>query len=333
MKYLESISKTFNYFNIINISISLFSKVYVFNRIRTKKLIRELNKFLAKFKHTLNGEQIKRIQFYTIQSCLTNSWFCQLRGKRSNSSEIRKAIYLGAITPLLDDLVDSEKINSYQILEQIHSVNNESSGIMQIISYLYHEITTDCGEEFKLIFTEALIAQDDSISQLQKEKLNHHELFKITKRKGENWTLLYRNILHNQLITGEKEAIRTLGCLLQLTNDAFDIYKDYKNGQQSIYTNADNLEPLYQQFNQLTNQMIAQFMETEYSTKDKRKAIFQIMLIISRGIVCLQQLLLCQKKTDNRFKIEIYSRKELICDMEKFGNIWKMMRICHKYSI
>jgi len=321
------------YFNIMSTSLCLFFKVYILNRIRTNQIISELNQFLVKSNHTLSEEQVKRIHSYTIQSSLTNSWFCKLRGKRANSSEIRKAIYLGAITPLLDDLVDSEKMKSSQILEQIELVNNNSAVIIHIISYLYHKITKECNKEFKELFTEALLSQDESIKQLQKEKLNQSELLEITMRKGASWTLLYRNVLHNKLIASEKEAIQTLGQLLQLTNDAFDVYKDYKNGQQTIYTNTEDLEYMYHQFIQLTHQMIAQFMQTNYSTRDKKKAILQMMLVISRGIVCLEQLMLCQKKTDNRFIIAMYSRKGLICDMEKFGNIWKMMRICHKYAI
>lgn len=333
MKLSGFFSKTNHYCAILTNGISLFIKVYLFNRIRTNQVIHELNSFLEKSNYSLKDEQLKRIRIYTIQSCLTNSWFCQLRGKNANSAETRKAIYIGAITPFLDDLVDSEKINSEQIFEQLRHLDKNSSEKIMIINYLYGKITNACIDKFNSIFTEALLAQDASLKQLQKEKLNHSELLEITLNKGASWTLLYRTILQNPIKNKENEAIITLGGLMQLTNDAFDVYKDFQNGQQSIFTNTNDLEPLNQQFVQLTHQMIAQFKQTDYSMKNKKQAIIQMMLIVSRGIICLEQLLQCQKKTGNQFKIETYTRKELICDMEKFGNIMKTVRVSYKYTL
>jgi len=320
------------YFQISCQSLILLIKIYVFNKFRTNQLIKELNEYLNKFDLDLNKNQIKRIHFYTIQSCITNSWFCMLRGKKANSIERKHAIYLGAITPLLDDLVDLRKLNSIEIINLIQNGKSKNSTEILLIRYLYGKLLKDCTANFKLQFNQALKSQDISLKQLERQKLSESELFEITKNKGANWTLLYRTILKNELQHAEKEAISTLGELLQLTNDAFDVFKDFKNGQQTVFTNCYDLSPIYKQFNDLIWQMIEQFSKTEFSRKNTKRSIIQIMLVVSRGIVCLEQLLECQKRTHDLFQIEKYRRKELICDMEKPINIIKLFKTC-KYQI
>ncbi len=319
------------YINILFSSIILFAKVYFTNRIRTIFLIRELNKFLRDFNFSLTKMQKKRIHYYTIQSCITNSWFCQLRGKKADFKERRRAILTGAITPFLDDLVDSTGMQSNEIIEQINQQGKNKSIIILIIRYLYDRIIKDCNEDYLYAFKLALKAQDDSIKQLKSSKLNQDELLEITLNKGEYWTILYRSVLNNSMLQNEKNAIIALGGLMQLTNDVFDVYKDKLNNQQSIYTNTADLEPLFNDYVSLTKTMIIQFLETGYRMKDIKKTLIQILLVVSRSIICHEQLLECQKRTNNQFKIEMYSRRELICDMEKTGNILKSLKLCYLF--
>ena len=75
-------------------------------------------------------------------------------------------------------------------------------------------------------------------------------------------------------------------------------------------------------------QLIAQFKSLDYSKKNIEKCLMEISTITSRGMVCLNQLIVLQKEK-GVFNIENYMRKELICDMEKFRNILKSF----KYSV
>lgn len=53
--------------------------------------------------------------------------------------------------------------------------------------------------------------------------------------------MLYRSVLGTPLISGEEDAIYLLGSILQLANDMFDVYKDFKNGQQTVFTNTEDV--------------------------------------------------------------------------------------------
>ena len=58
-------------------------------------------------------------------SDFTNSWFCSLRGYAATAKEKHDTFYLAAIMPLLDDLTDSLKIPSIDIIKD-KSYNDKS---------------------------------------------------------------------------------------------------------------------------------------------------------------------------------------------------------------
>lgn len=52
-----------------------------------------------------------------------------------------------------------------------------------------------------------------------------------------------------------------------------------------------------------------------------------MIIIGALGKVCLEQLKKCQQDTDGTFVAASYSRKQLICDMEKWSNRKSYLKI------
>lgn len=308
--------------------IQLGFKIFVLNRFRTNRLLKELKRQCQSKGLALSREQLKRIRFYTMQSCITNSWFGALSGWETSSKEIRRALYVGAVTPVLDDLTDTAGYRFEEMLEKIENIAVGGSTSIFLLKYLYEKTTKDADKTLLDYLGKALEAQDESLQQLQAARLPPEKLQAIAFAKGGYFTLFYRSILRAPLIEGEEEAIYLLGGLLQLANDLFDVYKDSRQGQQTLYTNASDLEALSASYKSLIKKMIAQFLALDYPFKQKKKALTEILIVLSRGVVCMNQLLDCQKKTNNVFDLEKYSREELICDMEKWANIKESIKFC-----
>lgn len=83
---------------------------------------------------------------------------------------------------------------------------------------------------------------------------------------------------------------------------------------------------------ELINEMCVKFLALAYPFKNIRQTQLKIFVILSRGMVCIDQLIACQKSTDNIFLLERYNRVDLICDMEKVVNIKKSIRICYSWE-
>lgn len=294
------------------------------NQQHTKKLFLELNGIL---KEDITVKTNKRISQYTSLSCITNSWFITLRGSHPSEKETKAALYVGAITPLLDDMTDSLGKTSTEIRQIISEQQATAHQVeIKLITYLFNQMKEYCSEDFHRTFDQVLLAQDESIVQTQQAILSHQKIIDITQRKGGLATLIYRQILNNPFDKLEEQAIMTLGFLLQIINDIFDIYKDSQNSQQTLATKTDDIVNLYSFFLERENEFLSEWSQLEYPNKNKLKSLREITVILGRGHVCFNQLIKLQKLNDNIFSIESFERKELICDMEKVSNIYRAAR-------
>ena len=290
-------------------------KVYRQNQSLTTALCNEMS---------IPSDKSERIEFYTVQSAITNHWFSALRGKPVHANEQRRALLIGAITPLLDDAVDEERLTSMEILKALMIGSDDRFAIP---SQMFRELSNPPDAIFLDAFKVALQAQDASIKQLEDQSLSTEELIPITATKGGSWTFLYRTVMDHKIVDGEKEAIYELGYLMQLTNDAFDVYKDLQGGQQTLFTNATDIRPLKQIYQDQITAINDRFLALPFMMKHKRAMLLAVSAIAARGLICIDQLLDCQRTSEDEFKPNEYDRKQLICDMEKPANIWKSIQL------
>ena len=275
---------------------------------------------------------MQRIHFYTTQSAITNDWFATLRGNKITAIEKERALFMGALTPLVDDLNDELKLGANQIWEMVESTENSELTNILLAKHIYTKRQELGSNRILNQCDKALKAQEKSIQQLGDRLLSAEELNNIAYEKGGAATLLYRMALENDLKPEEKSAVMELGYLLQLTNDLFDIYKDLQNKQQTIYTNFPNCEALHQYYVEQIDCVFNSFNSLSYDKNCIDAFLKKISLIISRGLVASNQLREFQQKNGKAFKLQKCKRKELICDMDNLKNIIKSIKYSVKLS-
>jgi hypothetical protein len=294
--------------------------ILVQNKRNTYALFEELEAHLNPKGFALSNEHRKRIAFYTAQSALTNYWFSTLRGKKPTASETKLGLYLGAYTPITDDLMD----NTGSTYQQLRTIAPDSSAEASMFNYLWEKMqpSLKTNTSFAYYFEKAHEAQNESLVQMEPTPLGLNQLREITFNKGAYATLLYRFLLQNEAKEGEVDAIYTLGSILQVMNDLFDIYKDYQNGAQTLVTKTADIHFVKKTLDELEAKLRSQFFTLDYPPRQKQKSWLAIMAIVTRGHIALNHYLDLQ---GNSAKIDIatYPRKPLIVDMEKLGNIWK----------
>ena len=309
-----------NYIQILSVHIRLFYELYFLRKRHVRKLVKQLNGLLA-YDQQLTESQLKRIGLYTSLGFYVNSCLATLRGRKLSQTEIKNTLHLSILTPLLDDLTDVLKLSSTEILEQLNSYTGDNADNMLLPKYLFDQIRDHSnGELFYETFKQALIAQDESLLQLEKPPLTDEQLSRITYEKGSIWTVLFRLMLTTPLEDHEKEAILLFGHITQLTNDMYDVYKDLQNGQQTLFTNASDIVRYEKEYDELTQSMIQSFSSLGYDYKYTRKCLHRLSVITSLGKLCLEQLKSCQAETGGVFKAINYTRSQLVCDMEKWQN-------------
>jgi hypothetical protein len=319
---LLKISAMMKYVRMLRLYLALAVKVYWMGRYQAKKLLEELPG-----DWDLPKPLASRMYFYVAQIVLVNSWVGALKGKKYTREEVRRSLCLGALTPIVDDLTDTEKSTSTEILRELRRQDGPPPEQYKLAKILYAGAFGRPGAESSFLETlQTLKAQDESIRQLGEARLSEKEIEGITKAKGGLSTLLYWTLLEPVAGEKEREAVMTLGYALQQTNDMFDVYKDYQNGQQTFFTNTSDLAHDWERYQQTIASIVEQFMALDYDARGIEACLLEISAILGRGVVCMEHLMEAQKSSDGQFRLGSYSRKQLICDMEKFSNLYRSFR-------
>ncbi|ELR73712.1 hypothetical protein C900_02116 [Fulvivirga imtechensis AK7] len=316
------------YFRFVGAYISYLYHFYQIRRKYGEKVMNELVGRPGLDQQQFTPHQQKRIDLYSYVGLYVNDCLATLRGRKMTGKEIENTLYLSLLTPLLDDLTDNYQLSSAQILEQLDQEGDGHPRQFRLAAYLYNHIRKENKQElFAGTFSEALLSQDDSLQQLGDSGLGAEALFRITCNKGSLWTLLFRLMLDHALKTGEREAVEAFGELIQLTNDMFDVYKDVQNGQQTCFTNTSDIAPLQQNYDHCLEEIVQHFSSLAYEKKHIRKTVGKLLVMGALGKVCLEQLKGCQEGSGGDFTPAAYTRKQLVCDMERWSNRLDYMKM------
>lgn len=316
------------YYNLARYAI----KLYRVKNVHFSLLVKELNHSLKPYGFRLSESQKQRIKSYLIQSCITNEWFSLLRGYGIAKNEWKASLYIGAITPIVDDLMDNDNYNGQNIKAIYKGEAKANTADEHVLYYGYQRLLTCVkNPDYFIEVTDKIAdAQDKSRNQKQKD-ISLTELESYTRNKGGLATLFYRSILDNTPSALEQESIMILGESLQWVNDVFGLYEDYHQGIKTPAIAIADFSIYNRLFHQKLEQLKLAIAKLSYPMKNKNNALISMVLVLKRGEVCMLQLRKLQKDK-NQLEIEKYERKDLLCDMEKVSNFYKSIQLSLKFN-
>ena len=138
--------------------------------------------------------------------------------------------------------------------------------------------------------------------------------------------MFYRTAFDTLPTKGEEDALFQLGSVMQLENDIFDIYKDFKSGIATLPTTLIKVNELYSLYKQQINYFVELCYSMDYPHKQIVKFLDRVMPVLNRGFVCLDNYKYLKNNNKGIFDISSFTRKQLICDMEKLGNFFKTIK-------
>ncbi len=321
-----------NYFcNIIRLAVIWLSFV---QKIRFQKSF--VNKFfnplIDKYRAANDGSLTEKdferaITYATMIPALPGEAFCRLRGKLMTNRERESLTLLASLTGLFDDLFDTKELGydeiRHMLLSPVETEHQESFKKMLIGIYgkaLTRAFSPDSIKAYNLKVLEA-----QQKSKLQKNNTPEpDELRKITYDKGGYSIPVYRCALEGNP-QSDYELLYRLGALGQLENDIFDVYKDLKDDISTLVTTTKSIRELRCEYNAVLDKVYSLIAGTGYPAKGQRRFRLMVSLIAARGMVALDVLERASDKTNGVFVPEKYLRKDLICDMEKPLNIFKLI--------
>jgi len=311
----------------LNVAKIFFLLIKFWTQSKKQKLF--LSKFLHSFDSKLNKSDLDRLKTYGLYvPIFIGESYSSLRGSKLNTNERTAITCLGGMTALFDDLFDETNYSDDFIRNVLENpVKNKSySPQLNLLVELYYLFLENSNHKSstKVLMNKVFHAQVASRNQT-KPTLSQTELETITYNKGGYTMQLYRRAFENDISENEDALFYQLGAIGQLENDIFDVYKDYKAGIKTLATMAIEMKQLERIYQNLHSEIWNKIDKTTFKSKNKEHFKLICSLIISRGYVALSQFKKLSKKTNQIFKTTEYSRKELICDMEKPLNRVKLL--------
>ncbi|CAM4153789.1 class 1 isoprenoid biosynthesis enzyme [Gillisia limnaea] len=303
---------------------------------KQKRFIKnQLKKELTGFRKTNDGSltlaDFRKIRSYYalgVPGILGES-LAVLRGQSLSTKERHCLTFLSAISGLLDDLFDDpnkevQHLRDFILDPEILKPANSYEALLVHLYTLGLSYATQ-PERIKNQALQVYEAQQKSLQQQKAENPNQliHE---ITYSKGGSSFLFYRLCLEQLPEKAEVKLVSHLGGLMQLGNDVFDVWEDFHSGTKTSANTCFSIQQLRKDFSADLSTLFELAEKTSYSKKQIERFLNIISLALARVFACLDQFEKLEINTNNKFQIDKYSRKQLICDMQKPKNQIKAMR-------
>jgi hypothetical protein len=288
---------------------------------------------------SLDQSDFKKITHYygLAVPAILGEEICALRGSSMSNQERSALTYMGAMTGLGDDFVDKQGTSPEMVKAFIetpekftgHSVNEKLflSFYRKSLSYAHDPSLV------KHYFRKVFIAQLESKKQAV-PGLTRDEILKITLDKGGVSVLFYRAAMSHPFRPGEEEALYKIGGLMQFGNDVFDVYNDRNDHINTLLTTTKKIDEVRMIFRSVMNDSFQAAYQAGYPAKNVKRFLRLIsMSLCSRCFVCFDQLEKKELLSENVFSPGLYSREDLVCDMDRSRNKWRSVLYHIKHKI
>ena len=281
---------------------------------------------------SLDEKDFKKITHYygLAVPAILGEQICALRGTKMTLQERKALTFQGAMTGLGDDFFDKQGTAAETVkafIEHPEKFSGQTSSERLFLSF--YKKSLDYAHDPELVKTylrKVFAAQVESKKQA-KPGLSQEEILNITLNKGGVSVLFYRAAMSHPFRNGEEEALYKIGGLMQFGNDVFDMYNDRNENIHTLLTTTKQIDETRNMFLSVMHKAFDSAYLADFPRKNVKKFLRLIsMSLCSRCFVCFDQLEKKEAATDNIFFPALYSRNDLVCDLDKTSNKWKSVK-------
>tara|TARA_B100001778_G_scaffold330574_1_gene333295 strand:- start:7190 stop:8179 length:990 start_codon:yes stop_codon:yes gene_type:complete len=297
----------------------------------TKQLLKEVKPKFQNWDVLINAENQRRMRGYILIQTLWTAGFCLLRGERIKDNELKAIVNISALAPLYDDFFDkvempSQKIHALVNTPFYYKPDSEIEMLFLEFSKRIHENVHDV--PFYLENAENVFkAQYESKKLVSENLLDRDFVREVAFNKGGKTVICMCNLLNEKLSNEEYKLMHQLGGVAQYLDDIFDLREDYLEGRQTLANPIKNASSLKRSFLDEIKNFKRNLEISAYTKSDKMAFFVPISYILGATLLCTRRYELLERKTNGEFKIEEYSREDLVVDMDLWSNRIKAFKL------
>jgi hypothetical protein len=297
----------------------------------TKQLLKEVKPKFQNWDVLIDAENQRRMRGYILIQTLWTAGFCLLRGERIKDNELKAIVNISALAPLYDDFFDKVEMPSQKIHALVNTPfdykpDSEIEMLFLEFSKRIHENVHDV--PFYLENAENVFkAQYESKKLVSENLLDRDFVREVAFNKGGKTVICMCNLLNEKLSNEEYKLMHQLGGVAQYLDDIFDLREDYLEGRQTLANPIQNASSLKRSFLDEIKNFKRNLEISAYAKSDKMAFFVPISYILGATLLCTRRYELLEQKTNGEFKIEEYSREDLVVDMDLWSNRIKAFKL------
>lgn len=290
-----------------------------------------LNQYASSNDGSITQKDVKKLKYvYSyIVVILVVAPFQEMRRVQFGRRDRSLFGYVGILSGLIDDYFDHFKFTTEKINDLIFYTNEfiPENSHQFLTKHFLNEFWSSVNKgNIEDNLKKVIYWQAQSLNQMNSDIEDRSLEYIITQKAGYS-VLFYCDMILPPVDDADRNMIWHLSAMIQVANDIFDIFKDHKEG---IYTTVNKMSDPLQikaHFEKYIHQWIVALKSLKYEENQKVKFADKIQfLVISRTLVCIEQYISLYNETGH-FNISSFTRKQLVCDMEKMENIKRWFRI------
>lgn len=312
--------------------------IYIYKE--RKKESAHASQYLSLVEQRLKGSfdqatRRKVVVSHSIYNPMVVDAFCALHGRASTGAERVKLINYFIVSSLADNFFDEKEL-TYPEIEAITKTpgqyaarNFDEAAFIQSHTYLINEVKNK--PAYLALFDSEIRAQQHSLKQFDKS-VSTDELQSIMTEKGGTAVLMCRHYLDVPASETEDHIWFQLGVMIQLTNDLFDIYKDIREGIETLAVRCRSAFEMEAYVEQKIADLLRTIDQLSCSRRAKQQLTISLACVCAFSLVAVDQLKRLQGNKAELPHFPGLPRKQLIIDMEKPANIFRWFRFVYKIA-
>jgi hypothetical protein len=272
---------------------------------------------------------------HSVYLSIVNNAFTLLHGRTTSAIEKERSINYFICSSLFDNFFDDTLLTVAEI-EQItfkpfsfSPKTFDEKAFLQAHLFLLKDMQNVT--DYLMVLRKEFEAQALSMKQFT-TTISDSEIQQITFEKGGNAVFMCRYYLDVIPTAEEEQCWYSLGTMIQLSNDLFDIYKDLQQNIQTLPVRCTNAFSMEQFYLEQISRMKQNIRELPYP--NNRKLTFSISMAATYvlGLVAIDQLKRLQGNAAKLPDFSLLQRNELIVDMEKPINIFRWLKFVYQHG-
>lgn len=290
-----------------------------------------VNLHCKKTGYQLSPSEKKKVLFYypmyTILGCA--EMYTALKGRGLTIDERKRLTLVAAWATLCDDLVDDYNWSHSEVINIIFNNPGEEGlpGNAKLLVALNNELHKIWRVSDKYInqLKTALKWQSASAKQLN-PAITLDEIVTICREKNGNTSLMFATLIDEDWTAEELQFIYQSAIVGQLTNDAFDIYKDTQSGIYTYFNKAQSVEKVREFFVDECRKLHSLVRQCQTSEQNKKNTIRRMSILHAFTLTALDHLQQTEDKTGAPVDWKKVSRRDMVTDMALNSNRIKTIR-------